>query len=436
MIAMQADGRVVVGASDGEAAVVTRLLADGQPDPSFLRGTGWKDRLGYIISALAVGPDALIVVALGMSDFGYHGLEIKRLLPSGELDASFGNAGSTEIDMPSEFGSVSLLFEMLVREEGTVVGAGGNPFASASRGPIVVRLLGAGAGNSPGVVSVTPNHWLSVDEQVADLSVEVRRTGGNAGHASVAYQVFADADASAATVGDDFVADAGRLEWEDGDATNRQIRVRIIDDDLPEDLERITVLLTDAEGGVGLGKAGQIVTILANDGFVPPPPSDGPGRLGFLDPGTLHMVTEGSGAIHVAVSRYDGSAGRVSMDYATRVGSAGSADFIARSGTVTWEDGETGIKFIDVEIADDGVPEGDETFTLQLSNPTGGATISGVRVQVAIMDNDSLSGSDGDGTGGGGSGGRLFLLGLLLIGLAHHRSAGVMNPAQGHVTGA
>ena len=31
--------------------------------------------------------------------------------------------------MPSEFGSVSLLFDMLVRDEGTVIGAGGNPFA-------------------------------------------------------------------------------------------------------------------------------------------------------------------------------------------------------------------------------------------------------------------------------------------------------------------
>jgi len=302
MMAMQDDGRLVVGASDGEAAVVTRLLADGQPDPSYLAGTDIHHSVGAIISALAVGSDGAIVIALGLSDFGYHGLKIKRRLPSGELDASFGNAGSTEIDMPSEFGSVSLLFDMLVREEGTVVAAGGNPFASASHGPIIVRLLGAGAGDSPGVLSVTENSWLRVDEQLADVSVEVRRTGGDAGHASVAYHVFADDDASAATVGEDFVADAGRLEWEDGDTTNRQIRVRIINDDLPEDSERITVLLTDAEGGVGLGKAGQIVTILPNDGFVPPPPTDPPpgpspsdtgggGAAGFLTLILLAMVT-------------------------------------------------------------------------------------------------------------------------------------------------
>jgi hypothetical protein len=143
---MQGDGRLVVGASDGEAAVVTRILADGQPDPSFLAGTDYTDRVGYIIHALAVGPDGSIVVALGLSDFGYHGLEIKQLLPTGELDESFGSSGSTEIKMPSEAGYAWLLFDILVREDGTIVGAGGAPHASPSKGPILVRLLGAGPG--------------------------------------------------------------------------------------------------------------------------------------------------------------------------------------------------------------------------------------------------------------------------------------------------
>ena len=90
-------------------------VAGGQTDPSYLAGTDIHHSVGAFITALAVGPDGAIVVALGLSDFGYQGLKISRLLPSGELDASFGNAGSTEIDMPSEVGSVSLVFDMLVR---------------------------------------------------------------------------------------------------------------------------------------------------------------------------------------------------------------------------------------------------------------------------------------------------------------------------------
>ena len=279
-MAMQSDGRLVVGASTGEAGVVTRILENGQPDPSFLAGTGYADRVGYIIHALAVGPDGSIVVALGLSDFGYHGLEVKQLLPSGELDESFGVAGSAEIIMPSEFSQVSLLFDMFVREDGSIVGTGGNPYAQPSQGPIVVRLLGAGADDGPGVLSVTLGP--AVDEQAGDVSVDVRRMGGNAGPVSVAYQVLAHDGESAATAGEDFVADAGRLEWEDGDATNRQIRVRVINDDVPENAERFKVLLTDAEGGVGLGRAGRIIEILENDGFVPlpPPPDDGGGGGG------------------------------------------------------------------------------------------------------------------------------------------------------------
>jgi uncharacterized delta-60 repeat protein len=409
MIAMQADGRLVVGASDGEAAVVTRVLADGQPDPNFLRGTGLEDRLGYIISALAVGPDDSIVIALGLSDFGYHGLEIKRLLPSGELDESFGNAGSTKIDMPSEFGSVSLLFDMLVREEGLIVGAGGNPFARPSHGPIIVRLLGAGAGDSPGVLSFTPG-WLRMDEDLADVSVEVRRTGGDAGHVSVAYQVFADDDASAASVGEDFVADAGRLEWEDGDATNRQIRVRIIDDDLPEDSERITVLLTDPEGGVGLGKAGQIVDILPNDGA-----EDDPGQLGFTSNGYRVDEENEDGGVIVRVSRTDGSTGAVGVNYSTTDGTAtAGTDFTARSGTLNWADGDSDVKSIYISTRSDSRYEGNETFQIQLSDATGGAALGSLSTAtVTIIDNDGGRASD---NGGGGTLDRLLV--LLLIGLA------------------
>ena len=103
-------------------------------------------------------------------------------------------------------------------------------------------------------------------------------------------------------------------------------------------------------------------------------------------------------------------------------------DFTAKSDTVTWGDGETGIKFIDVDISDDDLAESDETFRIRLSNPTGGATINGSEVQVEIRDDDSADDDapsdddppDDEGGGGGGSDG-LFLLGLLLTGLARSR---------------
>jgi hypothetical protein len=206
--------------------------------------------------------------------------------------------------------------------------------------------------------------------------------------------VFADDDASAASVGEDFVADAGRLEWEDGDATNRQIRVRIIDDDLPEDSERITVLLTDPEGGVGLGKAGQIVDILPNDGA-----EDDPGQLGFTSNGYRVDEENEDGGVIVRVSRTDGSTGAVGVNYSTTDGTAtAGTDFTARSGTLNWADGDSDVKSIYISTRSDSRYEGNETFQIQLSDATGGAALGSLSTAtVTIIDNDGGRASDNGG---------------------------------------
>ena len=62
---------------------------------------------------------------------------------------------------------------------------------------------------------------------------------------------------------------------------------------------------------------------------------------------------------------------RVTVDYATANGSAtAGADYTATSGTLTFAAGET-TKTVNVPILDDSHDEGDETFTLRLSNAAG-----------------------------------------------------------------
>jgi hypothetical protein len=66
-------------------------------------------------------------------------------------------------------------------------------------------------------------------------------------------------------------------------------------------------------------------------------------------------------------------------------------DYTETTGTLNWDDGETLAKFISVPILDDAVAEGYENFQINLSDPTGGATIrrgSQSRVIVQIDDND------------------------------------------------
>ena len=84
---------------------------------------------------------------------------------------------------------------------------------------------------------------------------------------------------------------------------------------------------------------------------------------------------EGAGAtvaFEVSMSSAFTTAGhRVTVDYATADGSAKAGeDYTATSGTLTFAAGETS-KTVNVPILDDAVDEGEETFTLRLSNVQG-----------------------------------------------------------------
>ena len=64
-------------------------------------------------------------------------------------------------------------------------------------------------------------------------------------------------------------------------------------------------------------------------------------------------------------------------------------DYVATQGSLIWGDGDKDNKAFTIPILDDTVFEGKETFTVLLSNPTGGATL-GEEIQkiVAIADNE------------------------------------------------
>lgn len=87
-------------------------------------------------------------------------------------------------------------------------------------------------------------------------------------------------------------------------------------------------------------------------------------------------VRENEGSVTVSVQRRHGSEGLVTVDYATRSGSAvAGTDFTPVAGTLTFDEGET-VKYVTIAIIDDATYDGNTTFFLDLSNPTGGATIA------------------------------------------------------------
>lgn len=118
---------------------------------------------------------------------------------------------------------------------------------------------------------------------------------------------------------------------------------------------------------------------------LPPPPA---GQLQFAP--TAYTVNESAGTVQLTVSRTDGGRGAASVRYATVDGSAGApADFGAVSGTLNWGAGDTAPKSISIAIVDDSAREGDEQFTVVLSEATGATLGSAITATVTITDDDS-----------------------------------------------
>ncbi len=133
--------------------------------------------------------------------------------------------------------------------------------------------------------------------------------------------------------------------------------------------------------------------------WLPPPLTPAPpltqqhGRIQFTAENFTVNENDTSGRATITVERVDGSAGTVTVDYATADGTAtAGTDYTAASGTLTFNDGDTGPKTFTIPITNDLWIEGNETINLALSNPTGGAAL-GNRSTAAliILDDDTIS---------------------------------------------
>ncbi len=139
-----------------------------------------------------------------------------------------------------------------------------------------------------------------------------------------------------------------------------------------------------------------------------------PGRLSFI--GTSTQVRENSGSFVVRLQRTGGYAGAVSVQYATRDGTAtAGGDYQATSGTLNWPAGDTTERTLSVSVNSDSASEGDETFSIQLSNAGGNAAIDGVDSFQVTLANDAPAVTPTTPPPSGGGGGGALGPDLLLI---------------------
>jgi hypothetical protein len=96
--------------------------------------------------------------------------------------------------------------------------------------------------------------------------------------------------------------------------------------------------------------------------------------------------------VNVLVNRSGGASGALTVHYATADDTAwAGSDYGAASGTLTWPDGWSGNRTVSISVTDDDAAEGLESFTLTLSNVSGGAMRNNSSTTIDIIDNDDAA---------------------------------------------
>jgi Mg-chelatase subunit ChlD len=162
--------------------------------------------------------------------------------------------------------------------------------------------------------------------------------------------------------------------------TSILVRVPTIEDEILESNEIFTLNAQVTSGTTTNASAEGTGTIIDNDSA----------SLSIND----ITVNEATGTVTLMVTLSKASSGAVTVDYSTVNGTATSGDYTTTNGMLTFAAGETS-KTIEVPITNDDIYEKSEVLSVNLTNPTGGATIAKDQGTITIKD-DGMGTVEGD----------------------------------------
>lgn len=217
----------------------------------------------------------------------------------------------------------------------------------------------------------------TVNESNGSVTLNVTRTAGAGAIVDAASVDYLTANGTA-LAGSDYTASNGAVSWSAGELGTKTITIPVTDDTLVEANETFGITLSNPVNAIlGTAKTAT-VTLTDNDS-----------NLQFSAP--TYGVSEGLATLTLTVTRTGTLTSAASVDYASAddTATAGS-DYTVASGTLNWAAGNGAAKTIVIPIAADALVEGNETFTVSLSNPTGGTLGANAATTGTITDNDSL----------------------------------------------
>ena len=254
----------------------------------------------------------------------------------------------------------------------------------------------------------------SVDENSEALLLTITRINGSYGEVSIDVNTMD----GTAIADDAYQATNATIFFADGE-TSKTLSIIIFDNDDYEGDKNFNVILSNLVGDAMLGNPSNAAVLIAENEAMPP--------AGVIQlSGDAYSVDEEDSSIEIILMRTGGSYGDVSVDYQIVDGSANNgSDFNATNGTLFFADGEMSMELL-IDIIDDNLEEENETFSINLTNPSGTMLGEIKSAMITIEDNDETEGSGGDDDEGsddesGGSGSLGVLWGFLAYGLLRIR---------------
>ncbi|MBD2492629.1 Calx-beta domain-containing protein, partial [Aulosira sp. FACHB-615] len=230
----------------------------------------------------------------------------------------------------------------------------------------------------PGTIAFSQATY-SVNENGTPISqVTLTRTGGSDGEVSV----LLTPSGGSATAPDDYNNTPITVIFTNAE-TSKTVSIPIVNDSKFEANETINLILSNATGGATIGiQNNATLTIVNDDPFLP-------GAIAF-SAANYSVNEDGTPINQVTLTRTGGSDGEISVLLTPSNGSATAPnDYNNTPITVIFADGEIS-KTVTVPIVDDTKFEANETVTLSLSNPTGGATLATQQTAtLTIINNDA-----------------------------------------------
>lgn len=204
----------------------------------------------------------------------------------------------------------------------------------------------------------------STSETSGTATITVMRSGGTGGKSTVEYTTTN----GTAVSGSEYTAVQGTLTFAGGE-TQKAFTVSIINNATIEGMKTVRLSLQNPTGAALSSPPSSILTIVDDE-----VETFGAGSFKFQK--ATERVPEATGEAVLTILRIGGSSGTASVTYTTKSGTAlAGADFTETTGTLTFFDGEAAKNLRIPLTQDTNTVEEDETFSVNLSNVTGGSTL-------------------------------------------------------------